>query len=120
MMAQHQKQSMREHLEAVQQVVTAAANGDFAGVEKAARPMGYTEQMGRMCSHMGAGAVGFSERALEFHHSADKIADVARTRDLPAVMRALSVTLATCTGCHAAFKQQVALGPLSGENASVP
>jgi cytochrome c556 len=69
--------------------------------------MGYSEQMGAMCSHMGAGAPGFTEQALAFHKTADTIADAARSKDRDAVVRALGTTLATCTGCHAIWKQQI-------------
>ncbi len=37
--------------------------------------------MGAMCTHMGAGAPGFTEQALHFHHTADKIGDAARKHD---------------------------------------
>src|SRR3954464_6671148 len=40
MMANHQKQSMRDHLTAVQQIVAAAASNDFATIEKAAARLG--------------------------------------------------------------------------------
>lgn len=107
MMANHQKQNMRDHLVAVQEIAAAAGARDFAAIEKAARRIGYSEQMGQMCNHMGAGAPGFTDKALEFHHAADKIGDAAGKQDMDAVWKALGTTLATCTGCHATFKQQV-------------
>lgn len=107
MMANHQKQNMREHLVAVQGVVQGLAKQDFHAVEEAAKQMGYSETMGAMCSHMGAGAPGFTEDALAFHRSADKVAEVARTHDAVAVARALDATLQTCTSCHATWRQQV-------------
>jgi len=107
MMANHQKQNMRDHLAAVQEIVAAVATKDFPGVEHAASRMGYSEQMGAMCSHMGAGAPGFTETALNFHHTADNIIDAAKRRDLQGVLTALDHTLANCTNCHAAFKQRV-------------
>lgn len=107
MMAQHQKENMREHLAVVQQIVAGVAAKDFDAVARAAATIGYSEQMGQMCNHMGAGAPGFTEQALQFHHTADRISKAARERDLPAVLIALDATLATCTGCHSAFKQQV-------------
>lgn len=107
MMAQHQKQNMREHLEAVQEVVAAAAMNDYEKVAVAAKRMGYSETMGRMCEHMGAGAPGFTEQALAFHHSADDVAAAAAKRDGSAVMSALSKTLNACTNCHATFKQKL-------------
>jgi len=106
MMAQHQKQNMREHLEAVRDVVAAAAVGDFDQAGIAARRMGFSEATGRMCEHMGAGAPGFTEQALAFHHAADEIASAAARQDGPAVLSALSRALGVCTGCHATYKQQ--------------
>lgn len=107
MMANHQKQNMRDHLLAVQEIVVGVARDDFAAVERAAGRIGYSEQMGQMCTHMGAGASGFTEQALGFHHAADAIAVAARQQDRTAVLCALDVTLQKCTGCHAAFKQSV-------------
>lgn len=107
MMANHQKANMRDHLVAVQEIVAAAGANDFAAIEKAAGRIGYSEQMGRMCTHMGAGAPGFTDKALEFHRSADRIGEAAKKKDMESVWKALGETLATCTGCHAAFKQRV-------------
>jgi hypothetical protein len=107
MMANHQKQSMRDHLVAVQEIVAAAAVDDFDAVAASAKRIGYSEQMGAMCEHMGAAAPGFTEQALAFHRQADAISAAARRRDGKAVLGALSATMATCTGCHATFKQQV-------------
>jgi len=106
-MANHQKQNMRDHLLAVQEIIAALAVDDFAGAEQAAKRMGYSDSMAQMCTHMGAGAAGFTERALAFHHTADTIAAAARNHDRSAVIGALGATLNTCTGCHAAFKQAV-------------
>jgi cytochrome c556 len=98
---------MREHLVAVQEIAIGLASDDFPAVERAAGRMGYSEPMGQMCTHMGAGAPGFTQTALEFHHTADTIAEAARRRDRDGVTRALGSTLQKCTGCHAAFKQHV-------------
>jgi cytochrome c556 len=107
MMAHHQKEQMRGHLESVQGVVEALARSDFAAAEKAARSMGFSEQMGMMCQHMGAGAPGFSEQALKFHHAADRMADAAHRKDRAATLKRLQETLQTCTACHATYRQQV-------------
>lgn len=112
MMAKHQKENMREHLQAVQEVVAAAAVDDFDRVAAAGKRMGFSESMGRMCEHMGAGAPGFTEQALAFHHTADEIATAASNRSGPDILLALSNTLRACTNCHATFKQQV-VGSLS-------
>lgn len=107
MMANHQKQNMRDHLVAVQEIVGALATDDFAAVERAAGRIGFSEQMGQMCTHMGAGAPGFTQQALAFHHTADEIAAAAKKRDRVGVTKALDATLKTCTSCHAAWKQRV-------------
>jgi hypothetical protein len=107
MMANHQKQNMREHLIAVQEIIAGLATDDFPVIERAASRMGFSEPMAEMCRHLGAGAPGFSEQALRFHHTADTITSAARKRDPAAVLAALAGTLATCTSCHAAFKQRV-------------
>lgn len=116
MMANHQKENMRDHLAAVQAIIAAMATSDFPAVEKAAAPIGYTEAMGQMCKHMGAGAEGFAERALQFHHHADRIGEAARMREPSAILRALSETLGECTSCHTAYKQQVVDDATSGKN----
>lgn len=107
MMAQHQKQNMRDHLAAVQESLAALAIDDFAAVEAASARLGSSPQMAMMCTHMGAGAPGFTEQALGFHQTADTIALAAKKKDRQAVLTALSNTLATCTACHATWKQQV-------------
>jgi hypothetical protein len=107
MMAHHQKQNMQDHLLAVQEIVMALAVDDYATIERSAERIGFSEQMGQTCTHMGAGAPGFTEQALHFHHTADTVAAAARERDRAAVTRALGATLQTCTGCHAAYRQSV-------------
>lgn len=107
MMAHHQKQNMRDHLVAVQEVVSAIARNDFPTAEKAAGRLGYSATMGQMCTHMGAGTPGFTEAALRFHHDADKIGEAARQRDAALVLTALGQTLSHCTGCHETYKQHV-------------
>lgn len=107
MMANHQKQNMRAHLEAVQQIIAGVAQDDYGAVEEAAKRIGTSPQMTQMCQHMGAGAPGFTEQALAFHRTADGIVEAAQAKDQAKVMQALNATLATCTGCHAKYKQQV-------------
>lgn len=107
MMANHQKQNMRDHLLVVQEIVAAVAAKDFDAVQGSVSRIGYSEQMGQMCEHMGAGAPGFTELALKFHHGADQIGEAAKKQDSEAVLKALGNTLATCTTCHQTYKQRV-------------
>lgn len=106
-MAAHQRENMRDHLAAMQEIIAAVAAEDFAGVVKSAARIGYSEEMGRMCSHMGAGAPGFNELALNFHHTADTIVPAAKAGDRAATLKAVSATLQTCVSCHAVYRQQI-------------
>ena len=107
MMANHQKQNMRDHLVVVREIASALAKRDFAAVGVASQRIGYSETMGRMCTHMGQGAPGFTEAALAFHRAADEIAVAARQHDSEGVLLALGQTLEHCTSCHASYKQRV-------------
>ena len=107
MMANHQKANMRDHLAAIQEILTGLSAHDLAAVEKASARLGTTEEMTRMCNHMGAGAPGFTDVALNFHHTADGIGEAARAKDEAAVLKAVNATLSTCVSCHATYKQQV-------------
>jgi cytochrome c556 len=106
-MANHQKQNMREHLESVQEIIAGLMKTDYKAVETAASKMGLTPEMQQMCQRMGAGAAGFSEKAIQFHKSADQIAAFARKKDQKGVLNSLNRTLTQCTSCHATYRQQV-------------
>ena len=107
MMAEHQKQNMREHLATVQAIVAAVGRDDMDAVSKGAARLGYSEAMGQMCEHMGAAAPGFTAMALNFHHTADTIGEAAQRGDRAGVLSALDRTLQTCVGCHAMYRQEV-------------
>lgn len=107
MMAWHQKQNMMEHLVAIQRITDALAREDWEGVAAASALIESSPQMQMMCEHMGAGADGFTELALEFHRRADAIGVAARAHDGAEVLRATSHTLEACTSCHASYRQEV-------------
>ncbi len=107
MMAWHQKQNMQEHLVAIQGITDGLASGDWEKVAKASALIESSPQMQQMCRHMGAGAEGFTELALEFHRRADEIGKAAKAQDIQATLAATSHTLAACTSCHASYRQDV-------------
>jgi hypothetical protein len=107
MMAWHQKQNMMEHLVVIQRITEGLAREDWEEIARASALIESSPQMEEMCQHMGAGAEGFTEMALDFHRRADAIGVAARAQDGPAVLRATSNALQACTGCHAAFRQEV-------------
>ncbi len=107
MMAWHQKQNMQDHLVAIQQITDGLAREDWALIERASARIGSSPQMKMQCEHMGAGAPGFTPLALDFHRRADAVGEAAKARDAGAVLQATAHTLAACTSCHAAYKQDV-------------
>ena len=107
MMAEHQKENMREHLAAIQAIIAAIGSDDMDAVAKAASRIGYSETMGQMCEHMGAAAPGFTPMALNFHRTADTIGEAARRGDRAGVLSSLDRTLQTCVSCHATYRQKV-------------
>jgi hypothetical protein len=107
MMAWHQKQNMMEHLVAIQRITDGLAREDWDEVAAASALIESSPQMQQMCQHMGAGAEGFTELALDFHRRADAIGVAAREHDGPGVLNATSSTLQACTGCHATYRQEI-------------
>jgi hypothetical protein len=120
MMADHQKQMMRDHLGAVQEIITALAAGDFDAVERGARRLGYSEEVGKICTRIGAASPDFTRQALSFHHTADGVAAAARERNGQRVLSELSTTLQSCRACHAQWKQQVVDEPTWNRLTSTP
>ena len=107
MMANHQKQEMRDHLRVVQEITGALAKDDFDAIAKSAARIGWSDQQAMMCKHMGAGAPGFAEVGEHFHKTADTIAEAAKRHDRAGVVTALGATLQTCVGCHDTYRQEI-------------
>ena len=107
MMAWHQKQNMMGHLEAIQKITKALSTEDWDGIAKATEAIAISPEMKMQCEHMGKGAAGFTDQALEFHHRADAITEAAKKKDTTGVLKATAHTLEACTGCHATFRQDV-------------
>jgi cytochrome c556 len=107
MMAEHQKANMRGHLEAIQEILGAFAEKNFAKMADSGKKLGTSAEMTNMCQHMGQATPGFTEVALKMHSEADKITEAALKKNLNGVLAATHRTLQACTACHSAFKQQI-------------
>jgi cytochrome c556 len=106
-MAAHHKQEMRDHLRVVQEISAALATDDFDAIAKSAARIGWSEQQAMVCKHMGAGAPGFADVGVAFHHTADGIVAAAKRKDRAAVASALGATLAACVGCHDQYREEI-------------
>ena len=107
MMANHQLQEMRDHLQVVQEIAMALGKDDFDAIATSAARIAWSDKQAMMCKHMGAGAPGFTELGEHFHRTADGIVAAAKKRDRAAVATALGTTLETCVGCHATYRQEI-------------
>jgi len=123
---------MRNHLEAVHDIVDAMARGEFGEASKTARQQltmrpGMGKGMGRgmdgkgmgmgkgmdgkgmgggmMCSKGGMTSEDFKSIGMAFHNSAEKLADVLEKGEMKASLHALGDTMNYCIQCHATFRQ---------------
>lgn len=107
MMAWHQKLNMQDHLVAIERIIDALAKEDWDAIRAASARIESSPQMQQMCEHMGAGADGFTEMALDFHRRANAIGEAAKAQDTQAVLQATSNTLQACTTCHSTYRQEL-------------
>jgi len=95
---------MREHLEAVNNIIADIAEGKFDAASKTAHnKLGLTPEMKKMCNMFGND--DFRTMGLAFHQSADKLGDVLKTGNMKRSLAALHNTMNSCVQCHATFRQ---------------
>ncbi len=102
--AKHQLMNMRNHLQAVQQIINYLSKDDFDSASFiASSRLGLTNEMKKMCSSFGNEK--FENLGLEFHKSADKMSEVMKTKNKNKALEALTLTLNYCVTCHSVFRQ---------------
>jgi len=103
-MAQHQLMNMRNHVAAVKSVINFLSKDEFDSASEVAHSgLGLTKQMEKMCTSFNNPE--FVKLGLEFHRSADSLADVLKTKDKNKSLQALSTTMNFCVVCHSTFRQ---------------
>jgi len=104
MQKNHQLTIMRDHLDAVQNIVTllAAKKYDEAS-ELAYSRLGSTTEMKLMCSSFGD--KNFEQIGFDFHAKADKMSEIFKTKDSEKSLEALANTMTSCVQCHATYRQ---------------
>jgi hypothetical protein len=104
MQKNHQLMNMRDHLEAVQNIVTLLSSEKYDEASKVAyTKLGSTTEMKLMCASFGD--KNFENLGLEFHKSADKMSEIFKSRDKNKSLEALSNTMNYCVQCHATYRQ---------------
>lgn len=95
---------MREHLQAVNDIIAYIAEGKFdTASETAHKKLGLTPEMKQMCNMFGNN--DFRMIGLSFHQSADELGDVLQTGNVKRSLAALHRTMDKCVSCHATFRQ---------------
>jgi len=103
-MRRNQLAMMREHLQAVNDIVALIAEGKFDTASQIAHSkLGLTPEMKKMCNMFGN--EDFRTMGLVFHKHADELGDVLKTKIMNKSLRALHTTMNACVQCHATFRQ---------------
>ena len=96
---------MREFLEAVQIITTAAAEDDMETLAKTARTVGSASIGGVPTTLMGKLPLEFKTLGFETHSLFDDLAQTAEDGgDTKALMGSLGDLLLNCTSCHSGYK----------------
>ena len=104
MQKHHQLGIMRDHLDAIQTIVTLLSADKFDEASKTAYTrLGSTTKMKLMCASFGD--KNFENLGLEFHKSADKMSEIFKTKDKNKSLEAVAYTMNYCVQCHATFRQ---------------
>lgn len=104
MQKNHQLMNMRDHLEAVQNIITLLSSDKYDEAAKVAHTkLGLTKEMQSMCASFGD--KNFETLGLKFHNSADKMSEIFKNRNKKKSLKALSNTMNYCVQCHATYRQ---------------
>ena len=104
MQKNHQLVNMRDHLEAVQTIISLLSSDKYDEASKVAySKLGSTTEMKLMCASFGD--KNFENLGLEFHKSADKMSEIFKNRNKEKSLKALSNTMNYCMQCHATYRQ---------------
>ena len=97
---------MREHLEAIQQIVRALAQGDFSKAEDITKnQLGFAKHREAMRRQQPeAFPPAYHDLAMAHHKAAEELAHVIPSQDFKQLLLKLDRTLEACVACHRAFE----------------
>jgi hypothetical protein len=100
------KLTMREHLEAIDAIVSALAQEDFAkAATLATEELGFSKHHVAMQREQGATfPPAYHDLAMAHHARAETLGEVMLTRDLKQILLHLEQTIHACVECHQAFR----------------
>lgn len=96
---------MREHLEAVHQIVEALADEDFQRAQAVTEEqLGFAKHREAMRRQMPQNfPPEYHDLAKAHHHAADDLSKVISSKQLPRILPALERTLYACVACHRVY-----------------
>jgi hypothetical protein len=97
---------MREHLEAIHEIVGALAQGDFSKAEEITRTqLGFAKHREAMRRQQPeAFPPVYHDLAMAHHEAAEELAHVIPSQDYKQILLKLDKTLEACVACHRAFE----------------
>lgn len=100
------KLTMREHLEAIRDIVAALGRQDFERATKVAHDeLGFPKHHQAMQREGGAMfPPKYHQLAMAHHQAAEDLAKVIPLKDLKTILPQLEKTIGACTSCHQAFR----------------
>ncbi len=106
MMQQHMMTNMRDHLVAINEILTNMSNGDLdKAAEIAEIRLGMSSLNSHGASHMAKFMPeGMAKAGTEMHHAASRFALKAEEGELAPAYKALSELTASCVACHSGYK----------------
>lgn len=110
MMRTHMLANMRDHLNAIHEIQSSLAAGEYeAAADVAETRLGMSSLASHGASHMaGFMPKGMQETGTAMHQAASRFAvaaqEAAVTRELPRALEALGRVTHQCVACHAAYR----------------
>lgn len=100
------KLTMREHLEAIRDIVAALGQQDFKQAAKVAHEeLGFPKHHQAMKREGGATfPPKYHELAMAHHQAAEDLAKVIPSKDLKTILSQLEQTIGACVSCHRVYQ----------------
>jgi hypothetical protein len=100
------KLTMREHLEAIHDIVAALGQQDFEQAAKVAHEeLGFLKHHQAMTREAGATFPSkYHELAMAHHQAAEDLAKVIPSKEYRTILPQLERTIGACVSCHQAYK----------------
>jgi hypothetical protein len=99
------KATMREHLAALETIVSALARQDYEKAGEVAHfELGFPKHYEAMQREQGEGLPKkYQELALEHHQAAEDLSEAIAAKETSPILQKLSKTIQACNACHGAF-----------------